>query len=1297
MEQVIEGYDLSVQQERIWATRAGRRTEAQALLKFSGGHTAAEVRAAVVAAYARHEILRTRFVVPPGLSSPLQVVEDVVDLGWAEHDLTGLSEVERQERIDDEASSRRAAGPVASLVLFTRYARATALLVTADPLRVDRTTFLILATELCAALQGADLGEQPLPYGAFAEWQRSRLRGNGVGAAGGPAGISPWPVGVSTGAPVRHVVSRSSPNTLAAAVCEYARAHGVPVDAILVAAFKVLLRRSVGSDDAGVGIPVSGRVVGELAQAYGPFEHAATLTAPIDLDGDFTSLVRRVATRIESVKADADVVAPWPECVVAINTTGDTATEPVTVVRVAWTIIWTGIHDLWVDVDWNGADGFSSSWQYDGARLSEEYVGVLSRRYEALLSALIAASDRPVGEHDLLSPEERDSLLVGVNRTARPYRLDVVHRLVEQRAAADPGRTAVVADDGELTYRRLNDLSNRLAARLRGDGVGPESLVGVSLGHGVALPVALLAVLKAGGAYVPVDLTLPQRRSAQLLAGCSVLICADDRPFDGVRHRLDDLRDLERDGPPTPLEPSAPGLDGAAYVIYTSGSTGTPKGVVVTHRGLANYMLWSAETYLGDAPGTSVAHSPIGFDLTVTSLLSPLAAGATVRLIRGADQNPAVLAAALLSHPEIELIKLTPAHLRVLNQELAARGATVTGKTLVVGGEALSGDLIAPWHGSRIVNEYGPTEAVVGCVIHDIPAADGGPGPVSIGRPAPNTVVYVLDAELRPAGIGVPGEIYLGGAQLARGYLGAPGLTADRFIPDPYSTAGGRLYRTGDLACHLPGGELRFLGRADDQVKIRGVRVEPAELEAQLRDHPAVQDAAVVARRTEIGARLTAFVTPARPGLRSSDIMAYLIERVPSYLVPETTTVLAAIPLTAAGKVDTQALREIVPPAAGELPEADGSAHGGGTEDPRPVDDVEASLAKIFEDLLDRRPVGRHEDFFDIGGHSLLGVQLMFRIDEKFGCTIPVSVLFDIEQPGAATVAGLAVAVRERITRSPAEPAPDVVRLRLGGDRPPLFLLPPGGGELLSYRDLVERLDVGRPVYALEALPPGADGAGPQVTALGEHYAGRIRTVAPDGPCVLAGWSFGGALAYETARVLRRAGHEVKHIVLLDAHADVPARSDATLVAEFTEELGRIRDVALPLDADTDAAHTADARLNKSLALAAEAGIEAAGVEAAGIEAAGITALWTRFLLYRSHAMAAAEYRPLPQPIQLVLVQPVQEPQEERERALWRWESLVDSVAHYVVGGDHYSMLTSDRADELAKVLRTVLDAGDTA
>ena len=584
-------------------------------------------------------------------------------------------------------------------------------------------------------------------------------------------------------------------------------------------------------------------------------------------------------------------------------------------------------------------------------------------------------------------------------------RLLCVHRLIEAQAERTPEAVALCSAGESLTYAQLNARANRLARRLRSLGVGPEILVGLCVRPFDSHGGGALGRTEGGGAYVPLDPDYPADRLAFMLEDArtsvvlteSELVCrlpssstsvvCLDREWESIATEADGNLD------------GGAGLHNLAYVIYTSGSTGRPKGAMIHHLGLANYLGWCSRAYSIALGQGAPVHSSISFDLTITALLAPLVVGRRVDLL-DEDLGIEQLSHALRRSRDYSLVKITPAHLRWLGDELESREAAGRTRAFIIGGEQLTAEHVAFWrqHAPEtiLVNEYGPTETVVGCCVYRVPRDQPISGPIPIGRPIANTRLYVLDQNLAPLPIGVPGELYIGGAGVARGYLNRPRLTAERFVPDPFGKEpGGRLYRTGDLARWRSDGNLEYLGRVDRQLKVRGFRIEPAEIEEALARHPAVREAVITVCEAASGdRRLVAYLVLAagRPAPPDSELRQFLRNALPEPMIPSAFVVLETLPLTHHGKVDREALP--APESVSFRPDDLFVAPSG------PLEEV---VASIWSAVLGIERIGSADNFFDLGGHSLLATQVISRLCEATGVEIPLRALFE-----SPTVAGMA-------------------------------------------------------------------------------------------------------------------------------------------------------------------------------------------------------------------------------------------------------------------------------------------------
>jgi amino acid adenylation domain-containing protein len=610
------------------------------------------------------------------------------------------------------------------------------------------------------------------------------------------------------------------------------------------------------------------------------------------------------------------------------------------------------------------------------------------------------------GDPAIVGQSEQERLLREWNDTRVDFPQACAHELFEQQVARNPRAIAILFEDSQVTYQELNERANKVARHLRKRGVGPDVLVGVCLERSPDMVVALLAVWKAGGAYVPLDPTYPPERLSFMIDDAQTLLLLTQDKFRTLFSSVGDKAIyLDSDWPAlgqeheTNLDPVARPSN-LAYVIYTSGSTGKPKGAMILHIGLVNYLSWAIKAYRVE-PGRSVpVHSSISFDLTVTSLYTPLLAGGAAELLPD-DFGAQKLLEALLRTGDRSLVKITPAHLELLGAQLTSGQAAGLTRTFVIGGENLLAENLELWREfapqTRLINEYGPTETVVGCCVYELRPDDPRTGSVPIGSPIANTQLYVLDENLRPVPPGVMGELYIGGAGVARGYLNRPELTAERFLDDPFSKVpGARLYKSGDLARYRLDGTLEYLGRADDQVKIHGYRIELGEIEAVLAAQPKVKSCVVLAREDEPGAKMLVGYLVSKEGDAPTvdELRAFLDERLPEYMVPAQFVVMDAFPLTPNGKVDRKALP------------APSMKIAGGGRGGAPQTQTQKIIAEIWRDLLKVDGIGVDDDFFDLGGHSMAATALVQRLRKAFGVDVRLASLFD-----RPTIAGLSEVV----------------------------------------------------------------------------------------------------------------------------------------------------------------------------------------------------------------------------------------------------------------------------------------------
>lgn len=777
------------------------------------------------------------------------------------------------------------------------------------------------------------------------------------------------------------------------------------------------------------------------------------------------------------------------------------------------------------------------------------------QRFEWFLKELVGRmpdESCTIGDLPLTSMAERCETVQTFNAAHQPYpRETLLHELFEEQVRRAPNATAVIHRTERLSYAELDARANQVARYLRECDVGPDALVGLGVERSIEMVVGLLGILKAGGAYVPLDPTYPRERLEYTLADASPRVVLTQG---GVRRSLPETsaQVIELDTqwqeiasrPTTPLRTSDVGVrpEHLAYVIYTSGSTGRPKGVMVEHGSVVNYTLAARELFAVGAGDRVLQQNTLNFDLSIEEIFPAWVGGAALIL----SERTFGLQESAEADERPNVVHLTTAHWNTLVGDWAhapqRASEALDGVRLInVTGDVLQPEKLAQWDAlnvtTELVNTYGPTETTVSCTAERVVRGGASAG-VSIGRPLHNLRIYILDEHREPVGIGMVGEIYIGGIGVARGYLNQPELTAQRFLTDSIADEeGARMYKSGDLARWRPDGTIEFLGRNDEQVKVRGFRIELGEIESQLSRHAAVKEAVVIVREDRAGEkRIVAYVTAADQAPTAEALRAHLCETLPEYMLPSAYVVLDRLPVTLNGKLDRRAL-----PA----PDEEALVARQYVE---PVGEIEQSLAQIWQDVLQVPRVGRHDNFFELGGHSLLALAALNRM-RTLGLQLPLVALFQhptVEQLAAHVLCGGANALDDKTS----------IVLREGGDEPPLFLVHDLMGDVLSFFPLVRALPRSLPVIGL----PLAEVAHlSSISALAARHVETIRSIRPRGPYRLAGHSFGGVVAYEIARQLAGDDDAVEFLGLIDSYVPSKQPREADSISDVTALLMQLR------------------------------------------------------------------------------------------------------------------------------------------
>ncbi|WP_280189862.1 non-ribosomal peptide synthetase [Delftia sp. PS-11] len=997
-----------------------------AQLALGGDLERAALRSALRELMRRHEALRC---VVDGHSLRVMPLQALPDAGLR---FTDLGDAAQPQAALDEALAVQArtpfdlgSGPLFEAHLFRLGPQQHRLLLKAHHIIIDGLSMNLVVQDLSALYTAAFTGQsvplpEPLPLARYAEWRNStrfdRQQAYWLEQLQGPLPVLDLPVD-RPAAPVRSYLggrhSRSLDAALIQRVRERSREHGCTDFMLLFSAYALWLHRLCSQDDLVLGLPVAGRGLPQSDHLVAYCTHLIPVRSRLQWEQSFADYLRQMRTTLLNGYENQDYpYAQLIELPAFKSLHGQLVSTLFNLDRPGSAPAMAGLEVGWLSqpIHHTAFSLILNLTEVDGAMVLEcdfsrdlfepDSIARYVDAFVTLLEAIVATPQQRVCELPLLGSQAARQLLQECNGTATGAGpMACVPQWFEAQAAAAPHDPALRFGQQTLSYAQLNSEANRLAHWLRGQGVGPDVVVGLHLQRSVELVVGLLAILKAGGAYLPLDPAYPAQRLAFMQQDAGVTLLLTQQALQpqwagvpGLRVLcLDSESALYADAPQHNPQPCAD-PNHLAYLIYTSGSTGQPKGALIEHQGLANYLRWAVQHYqIGQGEGAPL-HSSISFDATITCLLAPLMAGRTLWVLGESEDEPEieVIRAALGSGRDWSLIKVTPAHLEMLNAMIAPQDLAGTARVVVLGGEALLERHVAPWlahaPATRLINEYGPTETVVGCCIHEVTAQDLGHGDaVPIGRPIANTQLYVLDARRQPVPLGVKGELYIGGAGVARGYHRRPELTAERFI-DLGQTglashalaegAGRRLYKTGDLVRHLPDGRLVYHGRMDNQIKLRGYRVELGEIESAIARLDGVRDVVVVAqRRTALDLRLVAYVVAAAGcSLQPAALRSALAETLPAHMLPGSFVMLEALPVNANGKVDRA-----------ELPSPD--SHVPASQAPR-LDaggEAERRVAAIWRELLGLEQVGLEDNFFELGGHSLLVLPLRDRLQQAFG------------------------------------------------------------------------------------------------------------------------------------------------------------------------------------------------------------------------------------------------------------------------------------------------------------------------
>ncbi len=1123
----------------------------------------------------RHETLRTSF--PEINGQPVQIVAPVMELPLTVVDLQSDDSTHQQsekikELLTQEAMATfdLANGPVLQVTLLQLESEHHVLLIKMHHIISDGWSLGILVRELStlyeAFAQGKSsvLPELPIQYADFASWQREWLTGEVLEKQ-----LNYWKKQLSGISPVLElptdyprpaeatfksgIKSFQLDSNLTQKLGQLSQESGSTLFMTLLTAFFVLLSRYSGQSDLVVASPIANRNRREIESLIGMFVNTLVLRADLSDNPTFRELLERV--RQTTLEAYTHQDLPFEKLVEELQTERNLSHNALVQVMFAlqnnkmeaWNLPGLRVSEMEFDFDftrfdlevhcWEVSSGIEAYCTYSTDIFEPDTIARMMGHFQTLLEAVVANPEQKVLQLPLMKSSELHQILVEWNNTKTDYPRDkCIHQLFEEQVEKTPDAVAVVFEDKQLTYSELNSRANQLAHYLQSMGVKPEVLVGICVERSLLMIVGLLGILKAGGAYVPLDPNYPSERLAYMLsdAGVPVLLTQQSLVASLPEHQAQVVcldsgwEAIANQGIQNP--PSKVTAENLAYVIYTSGSTGTPKGILICHQSVVNFLV-----FINRCPGltesdTFNAITTISFDIAALELYLPLIVGAKLVVVPREIATDGYQLLPQLWKSQATVMQGTPATW----QMLLTSGLSEQKPKLKVlcGGEALSVQLAHELleTGSEVWNLYGPTEATIWSTIYQLgdesKSGESGNVITSIGSPIANTQIYILDSNTQPVPIGVPGELHIGGDGLARGYLNRPELTAEKFIVNPFEH-NSKLYKTGDLARYLPDGNIEFIGRIDHQVKIRGFRIELGEIEAILSSHPQVAQVVVVAREDNPGnKRLVAYIVSEDNSLSTSELHQFVQQKLPNYMVPSAFVILEALPLTPNGKVDRKA-----------LPAPEAKLEGNFI---LPRDSVERQLAQIWSEVLNVYPIGVQDNFFDLGGHSLIAVRLMTQIEKQFGKNLPLATIFK-----GQTIEQLASIIQES-TDSISWSA--LVPIQPNGNKRPFFLVPGGGGNVVYYSYLARYLSSDQPFYGLQAV--GLDGESEPYTRVEDiaaHNIQEIRSIQPQGPYLLGGHSFGGKVAFEMAQQLQKQGQEIALLAILDTTAPEPGNKMISL------------------------------------------------------------------------------------------------------------------------------------------------------
>ena len=1280
----------------------------------------------------RHEVLRTSFKMVSG--SAIQVIDSAVTVPLSVIDLQLLPKSEQSLKVqylanqEAQQSFDLATAPLVRFKLLKLGSKSYILLLTIHHIISDVWSMGIIIQELATlykafvAGQSSPLPELPLQYADYAYWQRQWLTHEVLEEqykywqqqlAGAPnlltlATDRPRPsVYTFHGSVLNFQLDKELTQQLK----QLSQETAGTLYMTLLTAFMILLSYYSRQKDILVGSPIANRNISDLNLLIGFFVN--TLVMRGDLSGNPTIQEMLERLRKVAIEAFTHKDLPFNKLVEKLCPERNQSYNPLFQVCFVFQNAPVGelnlpgvsissmnldrdaaMFDLTLSMEETGS-GLQGYWEYNSDLFDVGTIQQMLRHFEIVLKQMVANPQQKIDNITILSEEEVHQQLIIWNSTQASYPEEkTIHQLFEEQVSKTPNNIAVVYGDRHLTYWELETRANQLAHHLRQQGVGTDTLVALCLNRSLDMIVAILGVLKAGGAYLPMDPDYPQERLSFMVEDSQVShAIATQASVKCLPPQIPSLICLDKDAESIAAQPILPPTSkttpsNLAYCIYTSGSTGKPKGVLLEHRNVVRLLVNDKLQFTFTDSDIWTMFHYYGFDFSVWEMYGALLYGGKLIVVpQELTRDPSGFLE-LLIREKVTVLNQTPTFFYSLMQEsLKQSQVDIALRYIIFGGEALYPIQLKAWKelypNVKLINMYGITETTVHVTFKEITEREIQKNVCNVGIPISTTTTYIMDSQLRLLPVGVPGEICVGGDGVSRGYLNRDELTAKRFVQNPYNSQE-CIYRSGDLGKLLPNGEMIHLGRMDHQVKIRGFRVELGEIQNHLLKLANVSEAVVVAKKLRSDdLEIVAYIVPTNPGITVTELRNYLAETLPYFMVPSAFVILEKMPITSNGKVDHHA-----------LPAPDMSSFSKGRNFVSPRDFLEMQLVKIWEEILQAHPVGVQDNFFEVGGNSLLAVRLMAQIQDQFAKNLPLSTLFQ-----GATIEELASILRQQ---GEIQQWSSLVGIQTKGSKPPFFCVHPIGGNVLCYADLAHHLGNEQPFYGLQARGiTGKQKPRISIEDMATDYLESIRSVQPQGPYYLGGWSFGGLVAFEMAQQFQSLGEQVALLALIDTQAPIAQLKqsdidDVMLAALVAKDLGGNFGKTIPICENKLQQLEPETQLNYILEEAKRAAIISPD--------ANLEQIKQILQVYKANIQAFLSYAPQIYPSRIILLQATESsspaydfllkkfPQFKQDQFLgWRQFSA-QPIEVCSLPGNHYSILSKPQIHSLADKLRFYLD-----